>query len=75
MQAVTLMDAMVKLRRADELAEACAEVWQRDPHWREAIQRTVGAIEIEAREQIFAGLATGLNRLDLGPQGFGLSAP
>lgn len=72
-QAATLMEAMVQLRRTDELAEAYAEAWERGPHWRDAIHRSLGAIETEAGERIRAGLATGLERLGLDPEGFGLS--
>ncbi len=75
MQAVALMEAMVQLRLADELAEAYVEAWERGPQWREAIHRSLGAIESEARERIFGGLAIGFERLDLDPVGFGLSTP
>lgn len=75
MQAVTLMEAMVQLRRGDEFAEAYVEAWERGPHWREAIHLSLGSVETEAREQIIAGLASGIKRLDLDPEALGFSAP
>jgi hypothetical protein len=73
-QAVTLIEAMVQLRRSDELAEAYAQAWARGPHWREALQHSLGRIEIDAGEQIRTGLATGLKRLDLDPKNYDLPA-
>lgn len=49
MQAVAIMETMIALQRAEELAEAYAEAWKRGPHWRDAIRRSLGMIEDQDR--------------------------
>lgn len=75
MQAVTLMEAMIQLRRAEELADAYAEAWKRGPHWREAIHYSLGSVGTEANTQITAGIAIGMKRLNLDPEEYRLLAP
>ncbi len=73
LQAKTLMEAMIELRRIVDLAEAYAEAWDRGPAWREAIGRSLVSFDESTREAIQIGLSAGLERLDLEPVSYGLA--
>lgn len=73
LQAKTLMEAMIALRRNVDLAEAYVEAWDRGPAWRDAIERSLMSLDEATREAIRIGLTAGFERLDLDPTAYGLA--
>lgn len=73
LQAKTLMEAMIALRRNADLAEAYVEAWGRGPAWREAIETSLTSFDEKTREGIYLGLSVGVERLGLEPRDHGLT--
>ena len=70
-QAATLMEAMVELRRQDDLAEAWIEAWDRGPAWRTAIEASLGRLNPVLLENVVPALSKGLRDLDVDPGEYG----
>jgi hypothetical protein len=64
-QASALIEALVEVRRADDLTEAYAEARGRGPAWREAIRRSLPRLEDATRAQLHDALERGARQLGL----------
>lgn len=72
LQARTLMEAMLELRRNADLAEAWVEAWNRGPAWRDSIRNSLSSLDDESREDVRLGLRRGVEQLGLDTQGHDL---
>lgn len=66
-QAASLIQALVELRRSDDLAVAYAEAWARGPAWRESLAASIGRLDASVAETLQTGLGAGAQRLGLDP--------
>lgn len=72
-QALVLMEALVETRRTDALAEAYIEAWDRGPAWRDAIRRSLLALDPARWKAIRVVIARAMVRLMLGdPERYGV---
>lgn len=71
-QAQALIEALVEVRRGEDLAEAYAEARGRGPAWREAIRRSVAQLAPEARGRLRQALTKAAGPLGLSAEALGL---
>jgi hypothetical protein len=71
-QAVALAEAMVATRQQDALAEAYLEAYARGPHWQDAINASLRALDDHQRTIFADGLAKGVRDLGEDPRSYGL---
>jgi hypothetical protein len=67
-QAAHLIEALIELRRGDELTDAYAEAWGRGPAWREAMGASVAVLPEAVAEELTQALQVGAERLGLDPK-------
>lgn len=73
LQAATLMEAMIELRRRESLAEAYMEAWERGPAWRDAIQASLRMLDVDTERRLRKELSEGVKVLEGRPDQYGLS--
>ena len=71
-QAITLLSAMVELRREEDVADAWMEAWGRGPSWREAIEASLKTIDQADRIRVAVGIARGIVGLGADPAAYGV---
>ncbi|MCF3641927.1 hypothetical protein LXM94_18320, partial [Rhizobium sp. TRM95111] len=71
-QAISLVDALLHLRRHVDLAIVYSEAWRRGKAWQDALGRSLTSISTPERERLQAGLIEGLNYLGESPAAFNL---
>ncbi|MDP4021253.1 GSU2403 family nucleotidyltransferase fold protein [Methylobacterium sp. NEAU 140] len=72
LQAAVLSTALIETRRADELAGAFAEAWDRGPAWRHALRGGLAGLPTRMRTAVVSGLAEGLQRVGEDPAAYRL---
>ena len=73
LQATSIMQAMSGQRQDEDLAEAFMEAYDRGPAWREAIRKGLDMLDEDARAQVHATLAAGIDKLGADPSDYGMT--
>lgn len=71
-QALNLMQAMTETRRADALADAFMEAWDRGEAWQQAINSSLRTFDHEAFAPIADALRASIRHLEGKPESYGL---
>ena len=71
-QAITLLSAMVELRREVDVADAWMEAWDRGPSWRNAIAASLNVTDETVRVRVVNGVARGIVGLGADPSAYGV---
>ena len=71
-QAMTLLSAMVELRREEDVADAWMEAWDRGLSWRKAIEASLDVTDEADRTRVAVGIARGIVGLGADPAAYGV---